>query len=438
MKRDKPTILHYFHDFNGWGGIVTYLSEILPKLQATSNFNIAFVGTKDSRLSQHLKQNGIQVYGFPFDEAEQQWKSRFLLESLYGEFYLRRYMKQFQTILQATKPALIHTHMGEGDHFDLIRSGIPVVRTFHGSFYKVAYQGQNPMKRMYHQWCLHRFSRVAQKLAGMTLVSRYELSALRKERCLPQSEMPTQVIHNGIDIHAFRQRVSIPDQKQLRQALDLPADDIVIGLFCRLAIDKNAAAFLRIIREFCIRLRHTIYWGKVHFLVAGQGPQETLFREAANDPLLQGIYHYLGFRTDIPNLLHACTMTLNLSLNEGFGLSVLESLALGRPCIAYAAGGIPEILTIPTLPESDNWLIPVGSECNIVEALLDLIQQPEETFNSWEYPLYQHALQFDLSKHVPRLTEFYRTVLKQDLEYSSIPELPNVHPKDAVAEPAGR
>lgn len=417
MTADRMTILHYFHDFNGWGGIVTYLAEILPRLQAEGDFDIAFVGTENSQLFQQLQAHGIRVYGFPFEESEQQWKARFLLESFYGEWYLRRYQDRFQAILQEIKPTLIHTHMGEGDHFDLIRTGIPVVRTFHGSFYKAAHHGQNPLKRLYHQWCLHRFGRVTQKVAGMTLVSHYEWSALQKEECLPKSpNIPVQVVHNGLDIQAFRRRVSVADKSQLRQTLGLPTNAIIIGFFCRLAVDKNAAAFLSIARAICLQLRHTMDWRKVHFLVAGQGPQAALFLEASHDPLLRDVYHYLGYRSDIPDLLQASTITLNLSLNEGFGLSVLESLALGRPCVAYAAGGIPEILSVPSLPESENWLVPVGAEHHLVDVLLDLIRQPEERFRAWEEPLYRHALQFDLSCHVSRLTDFYGQVLSQKPE----------------------
>lgn len=400
MPEPKPTILHYFHDFHAWGGIVTHLAQTLPGLQ--KDFHIAFVGTENSPLSQQLQEKGIAVHGFPFDEAEQKIKSRFSLQALYGENYLKRHQAHFQNILRQVKPAIIHTHMGEGDHKLLIKSGLPLVRTFHGSFYKVAHQGKNPIKRLYHQWCLNRFSQVCQTLSGMTIVSQYEHRVLEREKCLPPKSVPTVVLPNGIDLEQFRKTNQNPEQT--RQQLSIPQNAKVLGFFSRLAVDKNAEAFLSIAQD--LMQKWTEQSVELHFIVGGQGPLESPFKQFSQQ---NANFHYLGYRTDIATLIDCCDATVNLSLDEGFGLSVLESIVMGRPCIAYAVGGIPEILTIPAFPSASDWLVPRGEQSTLIQSILKSLQQ--EKCSTLAATLKTHADQFSLTNHTRLMRNFYHQVL---------------------------
>ena len=53
---------------------------------------------------------------------------------------------------------------------------------------------------------------------------------------------------------------------------------------------------------------------------------------------------FVGHQKDTRPFVAACDVTLNTSNGEPLGLSVLESLAMQRPVIAIAKGGIPEIV----------------------------------------------------------------------------------------------
>lgn len=401
MPDTKPVILHYYHDFNAWGGIVTHLAQTLPALQ--KNFQTVFLGTKDSPLSNQLAEQGVSVYGFPFDDAEQKFKSRFKLQALYGEYYLNRHRAIFQQVLKQTRPHIIHTHMGEGDHRQLIKSNIPVVRTFHGSFYKVAHQGKNPIKRLYHQWCLNRFSRVCKKLSGMTIVSQYEKQVLESEQCLPPDHLPALVLPNGLNLEQFQKTSQTVEQ--LRQQLGIPLTAKVVGLFSRLAVDKNAAAFLTIaqglIQQWAFSSNE-----ELHFIVAGQGPLQGLFHQFSQQHVS---FHYLGYRTDVSTLIDCCDVTVNLSLDEGFGLSVLESIAMGCPCVAYDVGGVPEILTVPTVPVTASWLIPKGDEEAFIQAVMRCLEAGKTS--SLMEALKQQSGHFSLENHIQKMTDFYYQIL---------------------------
>ena len=80
----------------------------------------------------------------------------------------------------------------------------------------------------------------------------------------------------------------------------------------------------------------------VVFAIAGEGPMraqlETLIAQAAVDVRL------LGDRADISELVHAADLVVMPSRWEGWSLAAAEVLGAGRPFIASAVGGLPELV----------------------------------------------------------------------------------------------
>jgi glycosyltransferase involved in cell wall biosynthesis len=58
---------------------------------------------------------------------------------------------------------------------------------------------------------------------------------------------------------------------------------------------------------------------------------------------LVGQIHFLGLRTDIPDVLGAMDVFALSSDWEGNPLSVMEAMASGLPTVSTAAGGVPDL-----------------------------------------------------------------------------------------------
>jgi glycosyltransferase involved in cell wall biosynthesis len=65
------------------------------------------------------------------------------------------------------------------------------------------------------------------------------------------------------------------------------------------------------------------------------------------------------------------------SLAEGLPMVVMEGMACGRPIIATAIAGIPELVT----PET-GWLVPAGDPAALTEAILTLAETPVATLTA--------------------------------------------------------
>ena len=80
--------------------------------------------------------------------------------------------------------------------------------------------------------------------------------------------------------------------------------------------------------------------------VAGDGPERAALEAEASALRLQpNQIRFLGFRSDVPDLLAAADFFVLPSQSEGLPLSMLEAMAMCLPVIATPVGGIPEVLT---------------------------------------------------------------------------------------------
>lgn len=78
--------------------------------------------------------------------------------------------------------------------------------------------------------------------------------------------------------------------------------------------------------------------------LAGDGPELPALRQRlAASPAADAV-RYFGVRADPETVFAAATLFLSTSVEESFGLAVLEAMAAGTPAVATGVGGIPELV----------------------------------------------------------------------------------------------
>ena len=412
-------VLHIFFDHYRHGGIERLLEDLIPSLNAQPELELSFLCTSNSQMFDGMASRGVETHGFYSPWKHKSLIKSFFMKPLPGVFdvitawKLNRFLKKHQ-------PDIVHIHNGRVEQNWIKRFGFRLVYTYHGYGHLFNLEAApSPIHRAYYTLMRPLFQWLIPSLDGMTIVSKAEKERIQAEAFIPADYEP-RLIHNGIPVRHLQESVERLSREAIRQKLNVPEGRKVIGFFCRLAPDKNALALLDVAKEILKRedLPNKPYW-----LIGGEGRfKEDI--EAAFGPggPLEGQGAVLGFRDDVPQLIHASDLTVSFSLQEGFGLRVLESIMLGRPSVVYAAGGIGEILE--GLPEADTWQVEVGNEAAFVDELVSQLLISDEVYQSQELALKQHALNFDLHTCTRKLVDFYQDVMNGSLNKGGYRDTP--------------
>jgi len=77
-------------------------------------------------------------------------------------------------------------------------------------------------------------------------------------------------------------------------------------------------------------------------VVVGHGAELPAWKSRASTDGLEDRIRFLGFRSDVPDILAACDALVAPTRYEAFGLGVLEALCIGLPAIVSADAGVAE------------------------------------------------------------------------------------------------
>jgi glycosyltransferase involved in cell wall biosynthesis len=110
-----------------------------------------------------------------------------------------------------------------------------------------------------------------------------------------------------------------------------------VGFYGRLSPEKGFPDFLQLAR----RLNGS---SGTSFLVAGTGPSLEDFLRQSHEMVADGRLEYLGEADDSTSFLGDVNVLVIPSRNEGLPYVLLEAMAAGCAVVAYAVGGIPEVI----------------------------------------------------------------------------------------------
>lgn len=109
------------------------------------------------------------------------------------------------------------------------------------------------------------------------------------------------------------------------------------------------------------------------FLLIGDGRERSALEAQAREAGLDKNVVFLGPRTDVPELLACCDLSVLPSEAEAFPNAILESMSAGLPVVATAAGGSKEIIENGT----NGLLVQPGSPEALAAAILRVIRDPQ-------------------------------------------------------------
>lgn len=133
-----------------------------------------------------------------------------------------------------------------------------------------------------------------------------------------------EILPNGVDLEEFR--FCKETREQIRKELDIE-DKIVIGNVGRFTMQKNHKFLIEIFKEIHEKNQETM------LLLAGIGELMEDCEKQVEELGIGESVKFLGFRSDVTDLLQAMDLFLMPSLYEGFPVTGVEAQASGLPCV---------------------------------------------------------------------------------------------------------
>jgi len=181
-----------------------------------------------------------------------------------------------------------------------------------------------------------------------------------------------QVVYNGFEPEQYKTN---PDEvQQLRQALNISPEQFVMGHFSRLSPWKGQHVLIDAVAQMPAALQSRITILLVGSALFGEDDYVVRLQQQVKQLQLGDRVQFLGFRSDIPELMTACDLVVHSSTSpEPFGRVIVEAMLCGTPVVAALAGGAVELID----PERTGWLSPPNDEQALGQLLERLLSQPQ-------------------------------------------------------------
>ena len=207
------------------------------------------------------------------------------------------------------------------------------------------------------------------------------------------------VIHNGVDFSRFNP--TIDNRSLVRKEYGIPNEAYCIGYIVRMTKQKDP---FNTIRAIALSLKQN---RRLHFLIAGDGELLEPSKELVRELEISSHVSFLGFRTDIPELLSACDAFTLVSLWEGLPIGIIEAMAMKKTIIVSDIEANAELIT----HEKEGILVPRHNPKALADAFIQVQTNQERGKEMAEAAYKKSQILFNLDKMALHVAEVYKGLL---------------------------
>jgi glycosyltransferase involved in cell wall biosynthesis len=178
----------------------------------------------------------------------------------------------------------------------------------------------------------------------------------------------TRVVYLGVPLDEFSRPRAAAEIAAARRALGVPDGAFAIGTITRLMPSKGNEYLVEAAR----RVADALPSARVY--IVGEGELQADLQARADALRLGDRLIFTGFRRDVAEALAALDLVVFPSLWEGTPLTVLETLAMGKPIVSTDADGLQDVLT----NGQDAVMVPRRDAGALADAILRLAADPAE------------------------------------------------------------
>ena len=215
----------------------------------------------------------------------------------------------------------------------------------------------------------------------------------------PSFKGKRKVVHNGIDICEFRKRFA---------SAALKRSDFGIGPenFCAMTVANfKSEKGHRYLVEAALLLKDD----NIRFLLIGEGSEKEGMLDEVKKHGLGKKFIFLGTREDVPELLSLADMMVLPSVEEGFGICLLEAFAAGIPVLSTDVNGISEIVE-----NGKTALLVSPSDPTALADGIEMLKQDKELRKKLSDSATERIIDFNIDKVVQGYSDAYLKIGEMD------------------------
>lgn len=289
------------------------------------------------------------------------------------------------------QPDVVHTHTAKAGFLGRVaatRAGVPLLaHTFHGHVLRGYFPWwKNLLFRRLESW-------LARRTDLLITVSQTVAAELASEGVGSPDRF--EVVPLGLSLQPF---LGVRAHSDWKKQLGLPESVRLMGAVGRLVPIKDLTTLLDAMARLKTRMPD------LHLALVGDGESATALRELARSLGIGSRVLFVGWQQDLRSVYGGLDLVVLSSRNEGTPVSLIEALAAGRPVVATAVGGVPEVLEQGSLGR----LVPAGDSPSLAEAICQSLADPQPPSATQRQAVVDR---FSPEKLVDRIDLLYRQLL---------------------------
>lgn len=296
-----------------WGGMEMQTLQIAKDLIEKGE-DVHIFCSADSELQKHAAEEGVMYTTGLFNPGTGLFAS----------------IKACKKLLKDFRPDVIHCQRSHD--LSVISTALRKVGSKAPLFYTQRMELKRNKKSLIHR-------RIYSRVNRFFCVSSFVREGFIKYS--PAKPEQTFVMNNGVNLSKFN-----PDRhsrEEMLKKFNLPEADLYIGMSGRISPMKGHQDF---IEAAAIVTQKTEK--KLHFIMAGPPSvgEDDFAAEIyrfAKDKLNKGNYTFIGFQSDLSEILTPLDIYVFPSHRESFGNVLIEAMAMKKAVVAVNAGGVSDI-----------------------------------------------------------------------------------------------
>lgn len=141
----------------------------------------------------------------------------------------------------------------------------------------------------------------------------------------------------------YRYLSEVIDRQKVRAECGIKNDDYLLISVGELSERKNQIVVLKALAK--IKRSQPEIGNQIKYILVGKGSKEEEYREYINAHDLEENIQLLGFRSDIPELLHASDLFVFPSHQEGLPVALMEAMSSGVDVICSRIRGNTDLVS---------------------------------------------------------------------------------------------